>query len=123
MHTDPNPDVIASARPDELILMLFEGAVRFGRDCVRHLDADRDAAASESLMRVRDILTELDANLDRNAGAISRHLAAIYDYLIRRLSTPVVERDTILEVVGDIETLAQTWAVLVKRHDAELAAA
>lgn len=122
MHTDPNPDAIATARPDELILMLFEGAVRFGRQSVAQLDADQDAAAAESVARVRAILTELDESLDRDAGAISRHLAAIYDYLIRRLSAPVVERDTILEVVGDIETLAQTWAVLVERQDAELAA-
>ncbi len=122
MQSDPRPETIESARPDELVLMLFEGAVRFGRQAVADLDADRDEEAARAVGRVRAILTELDHSLNRDAGVVSRHLAAIYDYLMRRLSAPVVERDAILEVVSDIETLAETWSVLVARHDAALAA-
>lgn len=120
MHADPRLET-DSARPDELVLMLFEGAARFGRQAVAAYDAGRDAEASVD--RVRAILQELDRNLDRRAGTIGRHLGAIYDYLLRRLAGPEVGRDAMSEVVSDIETLAQTWSVLVERRDAELAAA
>lgn len=122
MHADPRLENAESARPDELVLMLFEGAVRFGRQAVAAYDAGR-ADAEAHVERVRAILQELDRNLDRRAGTIGRHLGAIYDYLLRRLAGPEVGRDAMSEVVSDIETLAQTWSVLVERRDAELAAA
>jgi len=123
MHADPRSETVESARPDELVLMLFEGAVRFGREAIAEFDAGRGREAEASVGRVRAILLELDRNLDRRAGTIGRHLGAIYDYLLRRLSGPEVGREAMFEVVSDIETLAQTWSVLVERRDAELAAA
>lgn len=123
MLTDPTPEQILSARQDELVLLLFQGAARFGRDTVAHMDADRDAEATESLQRVRAILIELDSTIDRDAGAMGRHLAAIYEYLMRRISAPVVDRADLIEVISDMETLGDAWHTLVERRDAELAAA
>lgn len=123
MHRDPRPATLESARPDELVLMLFGGAVRFGREAVAAFDAGDEDLALARVARVRAILQELDRNLDRRAGTIGRHLGAIYDYLLRRLSVTEVGRTAMFEVVSDIETLAQTWSVLVERRDAELAAA
>lgn len=121
MH-DPRPETIAAARADELVLMLFEGAVRFGREAVAALDAGDDVTARQRIVRVQAILAELDGGLDRGAGPVGRHLAAIYDYLMRRLTAPDAGRDAVLEVVTDIETLADAWAELVARRAAELAA-
>lgn len=123
MLTDPTPEQILAARPDELVLLLFNGAADFGRQAVAHMDADRDDEASESLGRVRAILVELDNTIDRDAGAMGRHLAAIYEYLMRRISAPVVERADLVEVISDIETLGEAWQTLVERRDAELATA
>lgn len=103
--------------------MLFAGAVRFGREAIAAYDADNEELALARVARVRAILQELDRTLDRRAGTIGRHLGAIYDYLLRRIDAHEVARDAMFEVVSDIETLAQTWSVLVERRDAELAAA
>lgn len=103
--------------------MLFGGAVRFGREAVAAFDAGDEETALARVARVRAILQELDRNLDRRAGTIGRHLGAIYDYLLRRLSVREVSRDAMFEVISDVETLAQTWSVLVERRDAELASA
>ncbi len=123
MHNDPTPEEILSARPDELVLMLFHGAAKFGREAVAHLDDDRDDLAVESVQRVRAILVELDRTIDHEAGPMGRHLAAIYDYLMRRIAAPVVERTDILEVVSDIESLSEAWKTLVERRNEELQAA
>lgn len=123
MLIDPTPEQIMAARPDELVLLLFQGAANFGRQAVAHMDADRDDEASASVERIRAILVELDSTIDRSAGTMGRHLAAIYEYLMRRISAPVVERNDILEVVSDIETLADAWQTIVEQRDAELATA
>ena len=123
MHADPRPHVVETARPDELVLLLFGGAVRFGREAVMAFEAgDRDRGLAR-IARVRAILHELDDKLDRKAGTIGRHLGAIYDYLLRRLDPDSVTAEGTREVISDIETLAETWSVLVERRDAELAEA
>lgn len=123
MHTDPTPEQILSARPEELVMMLFHGAAKFGREAVHHMDADREDLAVESVARVRAILAELDRTIDHEAGPMGRHLAAVYEYLTRRISAAVVERADVLEVVSDIESLGEAWETLVERRTAELQAA
>jgi flagellar protein FliS len=123
MPIDPRPETIESARPDELVLMLFEGAVRFGGQAVDAFDEGRDADAAALVGRVTAILEELDRSLDRGVGTVGRQLGAIYDYLLRKLRATHVDRVAVAEVVADVADLAETWAVLVSRNEAELAAA
>ncbi len=117
MHSDPQVEKIESASPEELVLLLFEGAVRFGQEASAAIGAGNRTEGEQKVDRVRAIIRELDANLNPEAGVITRHLAAIYDYLLRRLSTPETSVEAIEEVIEDLQTLAQTWAVVVDRHE------
>jgi len=115
----PSPDEIAAAPPDVLTLMLFEGAVRFGRRARHAIDAGRMAEGAELVSRVRAIVRQLDASLNHDAGEISGHLAAIYDYLLRRLAVAVEEADALDEVVADLQELALTWSAVVSGRAVE----
>lgn len=125
----PSADEIASAPPDVLTLMLFEGAVRFGRRARHAIDTGEVAEGAELVGRVRAIVRELDSSLDHSvddaddAGGVSGHLAAIYDYLLRRLAVAVEEAEALDEVVADLGELAVTWGTLVagRRAEAEVA--
>ncbi len=123
MHTPPSPEQVSSAAPEDLVLMLFEGAVRFGREAHRAIsDGDRETGAA-LVGRVRAIVEELDRGLNPSAGAISRHLGAIYEYVLRRLDPETVDAQTLDEVIADLNVLCEAWTALVDERHAEQAAA
>lgn len=103
--------------------MLFEGAVRFGREAHRAIyDGDRETGA-ELVGRVRAIVEELERGLNPSAGAISRHLSAIYEYVLRRLEPDTVDAQTLDEVIADLTVLCDAWTALVDERHAEQSAA
>ncbi|HWH14028.1 MAG TPA: flagellar protein FliS, partial [Miltoncostaeaceae bacterium] len=113
MPTDPpRPSVLAV--PGR-VPVLFAGAVRAGREAVAALDDGRDAEAAARVARVQAILAQLAPALGGESEALARHLDAIHDYLGRRLSSPAVGRDGMLQVIADIETIAAGWATLSRR--------
>jgi|GEM_PF-6644523 len=112
MPTDPS-SVHAGALSGR-IPALFAGAARAGREAVAALDAGRAEEAASRVARVQAILAQLGAALD-DSEVVRRHIDAIHDYLGRRLSSPAAGRAEMLEVVADIETLAEGWARLPRR--------
>lgn len=119
MHRDPRSERVEQASPEELILMLFEGAVGFGNEARDALAGGDRATAEYKAGRVRAIVRELDGALNHEAGTISGHLAAIYDYVLRRLAPEDLDDACLAEVVADLEALAETWATVVARQSAE----
>lgn len=123
MHQEPTPEDIATATPDMLTLMLFEGAVRFGGQAQDALSAGDIPAGAHLVGRVRAIVQELDSSLNHAAGPIAGHLASIYEYLLRRLDVAVDDPAALEEVVADLEDLGRTWGTLVESRQAETALA
>ena len=119
MTATPSAEQVLSASPEGLVLMLFEGAVRFGREA-REALARGDRAEGERLTgRLRAVVEELDRGLNPAAGTISRHLGAIYEYVLRRLDAETVDAETLAEVIADLGVLCDAWTVLVAERSAE----
>jgi flagellar protein FliS len=119
MHSTPSLEQVQSASPEDLVLMLFEGAVAFGRQAQHALSqGDREKGAA-LVGRVRAIVEELDRGLNPAAGSITRHLGAIYEYVLRRLDPDTVEAETVGEVVADLLVLCEAWSALVAERHAE----
>lgn len=121
MHDTPSVDQIQSASPEGLVLMLFEGAIRFGAEADAALERDDRAAAAALVGRVRAIVEELDRGLNPAAGSITRHLAAIYEYVLRRLDPDTVDQATLREVMADLGVLCEAWTALVAERSADSA--
>src|SRR5690242_15974871 len=71
--------------PGKLVIMLYDGALRFlrlGRDAMAHGDR---AAQGVNLGRAQEILCHLDCTLNLEAGRIAADLRMSYRYFIRRL--------------------------------------
>jgi flagellar secretion chaperone FliS len=121
MQSTPSPEQVQSASPEDLVLMLFEGAVSFGRqaeEALRRGDRDRGAVL---VGRVRAIVEELERGLNPAAGSISRHLAAIYEYVLRRLEPDAVDAGTVAEVIADLGVLCEAWNALCAERRTEAA--
>ena len=119
MHSTPSPEQVRSASPEDLVLMLFEGAVRFGRQAQEALARDDREAGAALAGRVRAIVEELDRGLNPAAGTITRHLSAIYEYVLRRLQPATIDADTLGEVIADLQVLCEAWTALVAERRAD----
>ena len=101
---------IMSASPERLVLMLFEGAIKFVKLARKAIEEKDIAGANENLTKAQDIIAELDRSLDMSYD-ISQNLAGIYDFLYRRLVDANVKKDAeLLDVVESmLKELKDTW--------------
>lgn len=86
---------VRGADPHELISMLFQGALMAIADAKYQLKHKDLAAKGRSISKAITIIGEgLNASLNHKlGGAIARDLAALYDYMVRRLVSANMEND------------------------------
>ncbi len=77
---------VETASPEKLLLMLYRSAVQRCREARKAMaEGDRETAHT-NLIKVQQILTELMAALNWEAGGeITRGLYGVYDYMHRKL--------------------------------------
>jgi flagellar secretion chaperone FliS len=108
---------ILTAPPHRLHLMLIEGAIRFGRQAEKDLEAGNKAAAAPSLMRVLDIVGEMLAGIRQTKSEINDKLAAVYWFIFRRVSEATMESDkeALAEVLRLLEFERETWSKVCEK--------
>ncbi|MBI4230141.1 MAG: flagellar export chaperone FliS [Planctomycetes bacterium] len=103
---------IRSASPPRLLLMLYEGAIRFCRQGIEAQSrGDRDAKHT-AFCRAQDILMELLGALDKSvAPELSGRLSALYVYLHKRLIEGNIKEQpgAAEEVIRHLEVLLGAW--------------
>lgn len=98
-----------------LIVLLYEGAIKFMKLAIKELEANNYEAKGRYLNKAQDILNELNAVLDMDAGgAIASNLRKLYVFMNRRLSEANVKRDPqmIREVIALMEEMNQSWKAI-----------
>jgi flagellar protein FliS len=103
---------VETAGQVDLVVMLYQGAVRFTRVAIDALERNDLKAAHTNLVRAQDIVVELLGSLNRDAGGqIAGQLASVYDYCFRRLVAANVQKDAApaREVVGILRDLGTAW--------------
>lgn len=103
---------VASADPLELVRLLYDAAIASVREARRALAAGEILARSRAISKASGIVIELNSALDHaQGGDLSRRLAALYDYVLRRLlEANLQQTDAPLEEVwGLLSTLAEGW--------------
>jgi flagellar protein FliS len=102
-----------SASPMQLVVMLYDGAVRFLSEA-RAADARGDLRArAQALSRVSAIVAECHGTLDlERGGDVAQELDRLYSYISARLLDVTVKRDAaaIAEVYKLMSTLRDAWA-------------
>jgi flagellar protein FliS len=107
---------IAGATPPELLVMLYD---RLVLDVQRGLEAQRDGDNVETidqLTHALSIVDELRANVDVEAIKGGYDLAALYEFLNRRLVMASIGNDTAItdECLDLVTDLCHTWRRLAQ---------
>lgn len=95
-----------------LIVMLYDGAIKFLRLAIKELAAENYAAKGQYINRAQDIINELNAVLDMEAGGeVAENLRKLYVFMGRHLGRANIKRDPqmIQEVITLLEELNQSW--------------
>lgn len=107
---------IESASQGKLLLMLYDGAIRFLVQAQVACEQQRWSDAHNFNLRAQDIITELIVSLNYDAGDIAKNLYQLYDYMNWRLVQSNIKRDVvgIQEVIKHLRTLREAWVEAVK---------
>lgn len=107
-----------TASPGQLVLMLYQGCVRFTQRGRLALEEGRYDDARKHLLRAQDIVAELMGSLNLEAGDLASQLLRLYEYLHRRLVTANVKRDAsaALEVENLVRSLLPAWEEAVRQQ-------
>jgi flagellar protein FliS len=98
-----------------LIVMLYDGAIKFLRQAIVDLGRNDLAAKGKHIARAQDILYELNTVLDtEKGGQIAQNLRSLYNFMQRHLSEANIRKDPqmIQEVIGMLEELNQSWRAI-----------
>ena len=89
---------------EEILLMLYEGALISLRIAHRGIREQNLQQKGEKISKALAILTELDCALDRENGMdLADKMSALYGYMMNRLTTANIKNDT--KALEEVEQL------------------
>lgn len=118
---DPNPYLrtqVLTARPQELRLMLYDGAIRFARRGREGLGQSDFEQVYEGFSRAKRIVLELNNSLDHAASPeLCKRLSGLYTYIYRLLVEGNMHKDLaqIDEAIELLEYERDTWRMLIDK--------
>jgi flagellar protein FliS len=108
-----------TAAPGELVVMLYQGALRFVTSAIEALEARDIEGAHNGLVRAQAIIGELNGTLDmERGGQFGRNLSSLYDFMTRRLIDANVRKEVApaREVQGLLRELLPAWQAAVRQQ-------
>ncbi len=124
MQHDQNPanaylrTKVMSARPEQLRLMLIEGAIRFARQGREGLASKNYELSYAGITQCRNIVVELMSGLrDDIDPELCTNVRALYTFLFRELTEASLEKSTerVDKVIELLEYERQTWELLIQK--------
>lgn len=111
---------VQTASPQELVLMLYDSAIKQGRIACRAIEKKEYEKSHLALVRMQDILRALIDGLDHTIP-LAQNLYALYDFMFQELVAANTKKDVqkvenILELLVD---LRETWAQAIERYRQE----
>ena len=95
-----------------IVVMLYDGAIKFLHQTVTAIENKDCEARAEFLGRAMDIIWELDNCLDVEAGGeIAQNLRSLYGFMRRHLLDAAIKQDPqpIRDVIACLEDLNEGW--------------
>jgi flagellar secretion chaperone FliS len=85
---------ILSASPEQILLMLYDGAIRFTHQAMHGLEDDNLALFHNGIKKSMAIISEFSNSLNHQIGGeIAENLDALYSFMIRELTLGNLHKD------------------------------
>ena len=109
---------IQSASREKLLLMMYEGAMKFTKLALSAAEQKKIADRGMNIGRAYDIILELNNTLDHKVGGeIAKNLEQLYMYLTDQLTQANITGDPqfLRNTLKVLETLYEGWAKAVEQ--------
>lgn len=116
---------VQSASREKLLLMLYEGAIKFTKMAIIATEKKDIPGRCENITRAYDIVLELTNTLDFNVGGeVAQNLEQLYMYITDELTRANItgNADHLKNVLKILETLYSGWreaVELIKKKEAK----
>lgn len=110
---------IETATPEALILMLYDGALKFMTQAELAFEDKNIELINKYLLKVQAIFTELQCSLNREKGGeIATNLESLYVFFNGRLAEANIKKDVklMLEIKPMVKNLRDAWAEAMQQH-------
>jgi flagellar secretion chaperone FliS len=114
---------VKTASPGKLVLMLFDGYLKFSATAKRGFDEEeltkKNELINNNLIKAQNIVTELQSSLDMSVpGELPGTLYRLYDYVLHQLQqanlqkkvVPIEEADKVMDELRD------AWAEMLTQN-------
>ncbi len=107
---------VLTASRAKLVVMMYEGAIRFAEQARFQLGRNNHAACGTAISNCYNIVSELKISLDYESGGaagkkMSEDLANLYTFAMDKLVEANLERDdeSLVAVLDVLSTLKEAW--------------
>lgn len=106
---------VTTATPEELTLMLYDGAIKFMNIAKFNIEKKEMEKAHNSLLRAQDIINELNYSLDMKYE-ISNEMRNLYDFIMSKLVDGNLQKDieSIDHALSITVEMRDTWKEVIK---------
>ena len=110
-----NRNKIMTASPQELTLMLYDGAIKFCNIAISGCEEKDIQKAHDNIMKVERIIEEFQMTLDFKYP-VANDFNNVYNYIMGRLREANMTKDSAIlkEVSEHLHTMRDTWKEAMK---------
>jgi flagellar protein FliS len=115
---------VETASPARLIVMLYDGAIRFINEAAYAMQQRDYETQNAKLQRAQKILAELISSLDFDKGGeIAENLFRLYTYMYNQLVEANINdsRDCLEHVVHLLSELREAWDTIATESETQVA--
>jgi flagellar protein FliS len=113
---------LQTASPGQLLLMLYDGAIRFIRAGIKGIEETNHEKANTNLCKAQAVINELIAALNHDFP-ISSTLYQVYEYMLHQLINANLKKNVVPaeEVISHLTELRGAWDTAIKslNHNVE----
>lgn len=109
---------VESASKEKLLLMLYEGAIKFTKKAAQACDQKDIAERGLNIGRAYDIIVELNNTLNHEVGGdIAKNLEQLYMFMTDQLTQANIngDRKHLDSVIKILETLLSGWQEAIEK--------
>jgi len=114
---------IKTASPGKLLLMLYQGAVKFMKLAKKNIKEGKIEASHKNIIKAQNIILKLQGTLNKEQGGeIAVQLESLYDFIYRELIQANLNKNTkhLDNVIPLVEELFVTYKeIIITQNSAE----
>lgn len=114
-YSQYNNSKVMTASPAELILMLYDGAIKFSNLAVMGIEKGDVEKAHTNIVKTKNIIIELRSSLNFKYP-VANDFDNVYKYVYQRLTEANIKKDKEImeEVLTHLRTMRDTWKDVMK---------